>query len=248
MGERVRARPPIPQAVSALKPEEPFVAVGDIHGRYDLLEELLAKVDPKGDQKLVFLGDYIDRGPDTAKTLARLRDLQETEPGRVICLMGNHEKMLLDFVDDPLGRGASWLRNGGAETLASYGICGVSRRAQGDAILDACAAFEDALPAGLLGWLKQLPLCWNTGNIWCVHAAMDPACAPHAQKAKTMLWGHRDFLKKPRPDSVCVVHGHTTVSKPAMYESRIAIDTGAYKTDRLTAVSTAPNTCAFLST
>lgn len=235
-----------PVVVNALKPSAPFFAIGDIHGHLDLLNSLLAKIDPDENQMLVFLGDYVDRGPQAAGTLARLFDLAQHRPDDVVCLMGNHERMMLDFIDDPLGRGAGWLRNGGLGTLADFGIHNISQNATPDEIIAACDALEAAMPAGMRAWLQQLPLSWNSGNMWCVHAAMDPALPPGAQKTKSMLWGHRDFLNTPRQDGACIVHGHTIVKEPANQNSRIAIDTGAYETGRLTAASIAEDHCVFI--
>ncbi len=246
-----RSRPkeiPSPRAFTQLKPETSFNAIGDVHGCSDLLDVLLEKIDPAQDQRLIFLGDYVDRGPNTAATLERLYVMTQQRPDDVICLMGNHEKMMLKFLDDPLGQGSNWLRHGGVETLASYGIDGVSGRASPDAAIAACEAFERALPIEIAQWLRQLPLQWQSGNICCTHAAMDPTIAPSAQAAKTMLWGHRDFLGIDRADDFVVVHGHTTVSAPARHASRIAIDTGAHKTGRLTAACIRHDHCAFITT
>ncbi len=237
-----------PVAQNTLKPDIPFIAVGDIHGRRDLLESLMSKVDPAGNRQLVFLGDYIDRGPDAAGTVSSLFAMAQARPEHVICLMGNHEKMMLDFLDDPLGRGMNWLRNGGIATLESYGIYGVRQRVDPDVALAACNALETALGSDVIAWLRHLPLYWNSGNVWCVHAAMDPAMAPTAQKVDTMLWGQRHFLNTARADGTCVVHGHTIVSDPVNFNSRISIDTGAYRTNRLTAALIADSHCAFVST
>lgn len=231
-----------------LQPDSPFFAIGDIHGRSDLLDDLLAQIDTDQNEQLVFVGDYVDRGPDSARTLSRLYEMAQRRPGQVTCLMGNHEKMMLDFIDDPLGGQANWLRNGGVTTLESFGISGVSMHADADEAMAASDALEAALPADLFVWLRALPLFWNNGNIWCVHAALDPAAPPDAQRSGTMLWGNRDFLKMPRNDGICVVHGHTRVSAPENQNSRIAIDTGAYDTGLLTAAYIAQDTCRFIQT
>ena len=237
-----------PGPLTALRPDAPFYAIGDIHGRLDLLESLLSRINPDDDQRLVFLGDYVDRGPNTADTLVALHEMSNRRPDDIICLMGNHEKMLLAFVDDPLGKGSSWLRNGGAATLRSFGIDAPPDRGSADQILAACDALESAIPQDLMQWLRQLPLSWNSGNIWCVHAAMDPAISPSVQSAGTMLWGHRDFLKTDRLDDAVVVHGHTTVVEPTRHFSRIAIDTGAHQSNRLTAAHLSQNACQFVCT
>lgn len=233
---------------NVLKPDAPFYAVGDIHGRADLLDKLLSQIGPDESAPMVFLGDYIDRGPDAAAALTQLFEMQNRHPSAVICLLGNHEKMMLDFIDDPLGNGANWLKYGGTATLRSFGVADVARQPNPDQAIALSGALEKALTPPLLHWLRRLPLSWNSGNIWCVHAAMDPAAPPDEQKSDVMLWGHRAFLRTPRHDGVSVVHGHTTVSKPSSHSSRIAVDTGACQTSRLTAAYVGTDTCRFITT
>jgi serine/threonine protein phosphatase 1 len=233
---------------NVLRPDAPFFAVGDIHGRLDLVADLVAKIDPDQDQNIVFLGDYVDRGPDSAGALRFLYELAQHRPNQIVCLMGNHEKMMCEFIDDPLDRGARWLRNGGLATLTSYGIANVGETPTADQAIEACDALEAALPAGVAAWLRSLPLSWNSGNIWCVHAAMDPELAPDGQRSNTLLWGNRAFLDAPRQDGICVIHGHTIVDRPSNMNSRIAIDTCAYKTGRLTAAYIAHGHCEFINT
>ncbi|MCK0097151.1 serine/threonine protein phosphatase [Yoonia sp. F2084L] len=236
-----------PTVENELRPDAPFYAVGDIHGRVDLLLALLPQIMTDEDQTIVFLGDYVDRGPASAAVLTALYDLAQSRPAQIVCLMGNHEKMMLQFIDDPLDRGARWLRNGGRETLASFGI-DLPKTPTPDQALAACEALEDALPSPLVAWLRDLPLSWNSGNVWCAHAAMNPERAPDMQKPETLLWGHRLFLGQARQDGHCVIHGHTIVHEPLNHDSRIAIDTGAYKTGRLTAAHIALGACRFIST
>ena len=231
-----------------LRPDAPFYAVGDIHGRADLLADLLARIEANEAEKIVFLGDYVDRGPDSAATLKLLFDLQQRRPDQIVCLMGNHEKMMCDFIDDPLDRGAIWLRNGGLATLASFGITNIDAKPTADQSIEACDALEAALPTDIAAWLAGLPLSWNSGNIWCAHAAMDPEVDPGKQRSRTLLWGNRAFLNAPRQDEICVIHGHTIVDRPFNMNSRIAIDTGAYKTGRLTAAYISHAKCDFIST
>ena len=111
-----------------LAPEKTFYAIGDIHGCDTLLTELLRRLESQKEagSPVIFLGDYVDRGPDSAAVLSRLHKLSREASYPVICLMGNHEKMLLEFIDDPVGEGLRWLRHGGIETLESYGLTGVT--------------------------------------------------------------------------------------------------------------------------
>lgn len=240
---------PAPSVETRLAPARPFVAIGDIHGCHDLMHQHFQTLRQELGEtmELVFLGDYADRGPHSAQVLAQLYDWQTASPETVICLMGNHEKMLLEFIDDPAGKGLRWLVNGGRETLASYGISLPEGHVSADDAADAADAFEEALPEGLETWLRGLPLIWSNGNIHCVHAAMDPHTAPDKQSRRTLLWGHRDFLTTPREDGQTVVHGHTIMAEPTIGDTRISIDTGAYHTGRLTAALISEGSCEFSS-
>ena len=214
-------------------------AVGDLHGRADLLDALLARLDA-GDRAgaetvMVFLGDHVDRGPDPAGVVARLRALQRAAPDRVVALMGNHERMMLDFLAAPVQAGRRWLRFGGLQTLASYGVRGVTEGADPPALERAARDLRAAMPPGEADWLAALPLQWRRGNLICAHAALDPARGPAAQPGEVLLWGHRDFARHPRGDGLWVAHGHTVVPDPLAQAGRVALDTGAYFTDRLSA-------------
>lgn len=222
-------------------PVHPICIIGDLHGRLDLLERMLDAIDARGDagtHRVVFVGDMIDRGPDSASVLRRLSTLTQTRPRQVICLMGNHERMLLDFLEDPLRHGPRWLANGGNETLASFGLSSWTRRGEADAetwLKARATALAAALPGGLADWLATLPLVWSEGALSVTHAGADPACAIADQTPQVLLWGHPAFLRKARRDGVWVAHGHTIVERAQAQDGRIAVDTGAWRTDRLSA-------------
>ena len=234
-------------AMSRLTPAQSFCAIGDIHGCYTQLRDVLHQLDSATDpsETRVFLGDYIDRGPQSKQVLALLFQLSQSAPDRVICLKGNHEQMMLDFIDDPAGNGQHWLRHGGVAALTSYGIAVPHKELDSATAVDVANALEAALPAGMLTWLRQLPLHWASGNLHCVHAALSPRRAPEDQRKAVLLWGHPDFLTKPRDDGNFVVHGHTIVKQPGVRASRIALDTGAYRTGRLTAARLSTGNCRF---
>lgn len=217
-------------------PAQPICIIGDLHGRADLLDRLLVIInDTSATARLIFVGDLIDRGPDSAAVLVRVRQLSEDAPGRVICLMGNHERMMLDFLDTP-AKASRWLRYGGIETLASLGVQG---RAVGDTPeqrLDALATrLRQALPEGMEAWLRARPLWWQDGNLAVVHAGIDPKRPIETQTDHTLLWGHRDFLQIPRQDGLWIAHGHYVVETANAEAGRIAVDTGAWDSGRLTA-------------
>ncbi|OWU66697.1 hypothetical protein ATO2_17780 [Roseovarius sp. 22II1-1F6A] len=240
---RFRAPDPGPAVFAPLAPEAAFCAVGDIHGRADLLDRLLEKLHEQAppDAAFVCVGDYVDRGEDSARVLRDLQALSVAHPDHVTCLMGNHEEMLLGFLDRPEQAGPGWLRHGGLQTLASFGLPAPA------GATPTPAAWEDlrdqlraALGADLETWLRALPLQWRSGNVAVVHAGADPALPLEAQTTRALLWGHRDFATTPRRDGQWVLHGHTITDMPQMQAGRIAIDTGAYATGRLTAALVLP--------
>lgn len=218
----------------ALAPERPFLAIGDIHGRFDLLEPLLAEA--RRGEPVITVGDYIDRGPQSDKVLAKLHALNLS--GQVICLMGNHERMMLDFIDSPEDSGTHWLTNGGMQTLWSLGLDLPPGDAEA-ALKQTAAALSERL-GPLEDWLRRLPLIWTSGNVCVVHAATDPNQPLSRQDERTLLWGRPKPGTPARPDGIWTVHGHTIVPEITLDNHRINIDTGAFRTGRLSAVRVVP--------
>ncbi len=228
--------------LSTLAPEGRLYAVGDIHGRLDLLQRLLAALDDA--VPVVFLGDYVDRGDYSAQVLRHLRHLSTSRHGRAICLKGNHEEMLLSFLDNPAKFERVWMHNGGTQTLASFGLTstldlGPETKAE---------KLRHAMGEPLLEWLRERPLHWTSGNITAVHAAMDPTKPVEAQMPRTCLWGHPNFPAKARRDRQWVIHGHTIIDKPCVRGRVVSIDTGAFATNQLTAAEVSDGTIRFIST
>ncbi len=232
-----------------IAPEKPFVVIGDIHGHDRLLSGLLDNLGDREDTKdlpIVFVGDYIDRGEQSADVLMRLFGLCSPVDSRVVCLAGNHEDMMLKFINDPAERGARWLKFGGLQTLASFGIGGVTIGSSGAALEDARDKLVDAMGENLLKWLETLPTHWQSGNVAVVHAGADPAVPISEQSPRTLKWGHKDFGQLLRRDGIWIVHGHTIVDTPRYENGRISIDTGAYATGKLTAAIIKPESVEFL--
>ncbi|WP_240453707.1 metallophosphoesterase [Chachezhania antarctica] len=223
------------------------MAIGDIHGCDRLLAKLLKKIESVPNTgHLVFVGDYGDRGEESAAVYRRLQALDTTESS-VVCLMGNHERMLLDFLGDPDVNGPTWMRHGGLQTCGSFGVSppvggGTEQEwyATRDRLRDAMGDIEP--------WLRGLPQSWESGNVAVVHAAADPSAPIAEQSEDTLLWGHPAFGTMPRQDGTWVVHGHTIVETPMAEMGVISIDTGAYASGRLTAASISADTVSFIST
>ncbi|TMV80928.1 serine/threonine protein phosphatase [Thioclava sp. BHET1] len=242
---KAQSRANLPPPVA---PDASFIAVGDIHGSMLQLQRLLAAIEQagRGDVTLVFVGDYIDRGPDSLGVLRCLSALERERGKGCVCLLGNHEDMLLDFLDRPAA-GPRWALNGGFETLISCGLDPVARDAPDSEWALLRDRLMDALGEELEAWLRDLPPMWRSGNVAVVHAGADPAVPLGLQKRRHLVWGHPEFMTVPRSDGRWVVHGHTITEEPELRNARIAIDTGAYATGRLTAALVEPGLVSFMT-
>ena len=231
-----RKRDPKPVFDADPMPDEPFTVIGDVHGSDGLLERLFTQLESEtAAAKIICVGDYVDRGENSAEVINFLIAKQKEDPDRLICLMGNHERMMLDFLDEPTRAGPRWMRYGGLQTVASFHLHPPSAGATDDDWFMLRDQLESILGVERETWLRALPLSWQSGNVAVVHAAADPGVAVQDQSPRSLLWGHPDFETTQRGDNTWIVHGHTIVPKPYMDQGRIAIDTGAYATGRLTA-------------
>lgn len=234
---------------AALEPAENFIAIGDVHGRADLLRELDQLIEADfPDWPVVFLGDYVDRGDQSRAVLELLMTVDPEGRPPVQCLMGNHERMLLDFLDTPSQAGRSWLRNGGLQTLASFSVAPPKPNTGDGALVEVRDRLKAAMGPTMIDWLRQRPLTWKSGNVWAVHAGADPDIAMDHQDPKTVLWGHPHFHRKARSDDQWVVHGHTVVDRPKQECGRISVDTGAYATGLLTAAAISADGITYIQT
>ena len=212
-------------------------AIGDIHGCADRLDQLHALIDedlesaPPAAVHVIYLGDYINRGPDSKGVLDRLT--QPAPEGIVrIFLRGNHEEMLLAFLDDP-SRGETWCTCGGYETLMSYRIDPRAVLARGG-----FAALAEELVARLApahkGFLTGLQSSYSTGDYFFCHAGVRPGVPLDQQDPRDLLRIRHEFLESDVEHGKLIVHGHTPVDAAEIRDNRICIDTGAYATGRLT--------------
>lgn len=223
-------------------------AVGDIHGRFDLLQELAAKIAhdiaaaPVERTVEVYVGDYVDRGPDTRAVVEWLIATPPLGSER-ICLMGNHEDLLLRALADPSAM-SNWLLNGGGETIASY----LAGRNSPDFLTSDSlrAAFAAALPASHRAFFASLPRTAILGGYLFVHAGLRPGILLQEQDADDLIWIREAFLESDADFGKIVVHGHTPVEAPDMRRNRINIDTGAVFSGRLTCVALEGKTRRFL--
>jgi serine/threonine protein phosphatase 1 len=226
-------------------------AVGDIHGRLDLLEQLLGKIHGDiADRKarkvlLVFVGDLIDRGPSSAEVVERLRTYDH--PGvQAVFLLGNHEEVLLRILGGEADLIAKWRSFGGRECLASYGVdAGQMARLSDD---DALAAVREAIPMDHVAFLETFDDSCRFGDYLFVHAGIRPGVEIDQQRQSDLRWIREPFLFDETDHGFIVVHGHTIRPEVEMRPNRIGIDTGAYRTGVLTALAIEGSDSWFLDT
>ena len=216
-------------------------AIGDIHGRADLLDDLLARIANDAERAsdarhktLVFLGDYIDRGPDSARVIETLLfGLPDGFDARF--LKGNHEAMLLDFLDDA-ARLMLWAHNGGEATLASYGVEICETDMASDLAEGLRRRFAKALPRAHRVFFEHLELMIEFGDYLFVHAGIRPGRPLDKQDPYDLMWIREEFGSHREDFGRLVVHGHTSGPEPIIRPNRICIDTHAWFSGRLTAL------------
>jgi serine/threonine protein phosphatase 1 len=211
-------------------------AVGDIHGRLDLLNELLLRIGaditsrPTARTIYVFLGDYIDRGSSSRETIDRL--IEHSESNESVFLKGNHEQIAIRCLSDR-SLFDQWMRLGGVETLISYGVA-PKHLANGKQIAELQTAFHGALPQAHFRFFRELQSSFACGDFFFAHAGVRPNVELSRQKESDLLWIREEFLSSNNDFGKIVVHGHTPTAEIEVAPNRINIDTGAFATDRLT--------------
>ncbi|MSO77393.1 MAG: serine/threonine protein phosphatase [Alphaproteobacteria bacterium] len=227
-------------------------AIGDIHGRADLLARLYAMIfrDAEGAEvlgkTLVYLGDYIDRGPDSRQVIDML--LAPLPRGfRAVHLRGNHDAWLVDFLAD-IAAGPGWLNNGGHATLASYGVGRPLGLTLASRLSATQAALDRALPEAHRRFFQGLGDWHVEGDYLFVHAGIRPGVALDRQTPDDLLWIRDEFLYSDADHGHIVVHGHTIRDEPELMANRIGIDTGAFMSGRLTAAVFERASVRFLAT
>lgn len=222
----------------AIAPGRRIYCVGDIHGRADLLEELHEAIRAdaaayRGRGHVIYLGDYVDRGAESARVIDMLLD-EPLPDFAATYLMGNHEQALLDFLVDPVVM-AGWLQWGGQPTLRSYGVQ-VTMPGSRAALEAARDQFEQALPASHRAFIEACVPAHAEGDYYFVHAGVRPGVRLDRQAYEDQLWIREEFLASNRDHGAIIVHGHSISEEVEIRPNRIGIDTGAFYTGVLTAL------------
>jgi len=227
-------------------------AIGDIHGRADLLETLHVKVREDASQGaaerrcVVYLGDYVDRGLQSREVIDLLLEAP-LEGFESVHLMGNHEEFMLRFLEQPKA-GPGWFMNGGGATLYSYGVRTLERGTDLTRMSHLCEQLGRNLPERHLAFLRGLKRWHIEGDYYFVHAGIRPGVPLEEQRDEDTLWIREPFLDDPSDHGKMVVHGHTIMAEPQVRPNRIGIDTGAYATGVLTCLVLEGSTRRFLQT
>jgi serine/threonine protein phosphatase 1 len=236
-------RPSLPEGLR-------IYAVGDIHGRLDLLDELFSRIDadlarrPTVKPIFVFLGDYIDRGPRSRETIDRL--IEHGDTNECVFLKGNHEQIAIKCLRDP-SLFDRWMRLGGLETLISYGVAPLSLKG-GTKIAELQAAFHRALPQTHFRFFRDQPTFFACGDFFFAHAGVKPRIALARQAENDLLWIRDEFLTSSEDFGKTVIHGHTPTQEIEVRPNRINIDTGAFATGRLTCLVIEGELLSFIDT
>ncbi|MGO4481425.1 metallophosphoesterase family protein [Rhizobium pisi] len=230
------ARQPRPRLTLDIA-ETPTYAIGDIHGRYDLLvkaEEAILRDGAQlpGRKLIVTLGDYVDRGPESAQVISHLMEPPPEGFDR-ICLAGNHENTMLDYIDGWVSYD-DWMRMGSAELLKSYGLdpehlpLVFPSGAQLDSFI------RHSLPRTHIDFMRAMPIMLDTPHVLFVHAGIDPAQPLAAQTDEDLVFIRHRFLESRVPLPKLVVHGHTPNDEPDIRSRRLNLDTRAFRSGKLT--------------
>jgi serine/threonine protein phosphatase 1 len=227
------------ERAAAGPPDHRAYVIGDVHGRLDLLEDLLAKIhaelqhQPARKTLLVFVGDLIDRGPSSAQVLERLRTYRR--PGiQPVFILGNHEEVLLRILGGDSSLLGKWRWFGGSECLKSYGVNSAQLARVSDE--EALALVRRAIPRQHVEFLESFVDSCRFGDYLFVHAGVRPGISLEQQSQADMRWIRDAFLSDDTDHGVVVVHGHTIAEQVEQRPNRIGIDTGAYRTGVLTAL------------
>ncbi len=242
---------PVPQA--SVGADTLVVAIGDIHGCLDRLTKLHQRIEDAAarskatHRRIVYLGDYIDRGPDSRGVIDSLveRPPEGFEP---VFLKGNHEQAMLEFLGG--GPGGTWLLNGGAAACRSYGVEveDLPRAIESENAKKLRRRLHSTVPASHRAFLAGLKLAHREGDYLFVHAGVRPGVGLEEQEPTDLLWIRGPFLESDEDFGAIVVHGHTPTKRAEIRPNRIGIDTGACYGGALTALMLEGERRSFLET
>ena len=239
-GRQARPVPAPPPREAAAPAGARIYAVGDIHGRCDLLQQLHERIaadsaeSPPAARRIVYLGDYCDRGLETRQVIDLLLD-SPLAGFEAVHLKGNHEEFMLRFLEDTKV-GPGWIANGGGGTLYSYGVRTPKNGSDTERLAGLQQQFRDNLPERHLAFLRGLQRWHIEGDYLFVHAGIRPGIALEEQSDDDILWIREEFLDDERDHGRVVVHGHTITDQPDVRANRVGIDTGAFASNVLTAI------------
>jgi serine/threonine protein phosphatase 1 len=226
-----------PPAQAFLPANTRIYCIGDIHGCHQLLQELLLKIhtDMKnfnGSMSMVYLGDFIDRGPHSKEVIETL--LNNAQPDiETIYLRGNHEQTLLDCLENPLLI-PIWLSYGGLAALASYNVTVPKIPTKFQDLLEIQQQLQEKLPPSHYHFFSETRLSYTLGAYFFVHAGIYPGRSLARQQPEDLLWIRDEFIQSTKHHEKIIVHGHTISSQPELLSNRIGIDTGAFSSGKLT--------------
>jgi len=226
--------------IAATPPNTAIYAIGDIHGRYDLLGAMTRQILEDARQRkathrqIVFLGDYVSRGIDSRRVVDMVLAPPETGFEK-ICLKGNHEDSLLRFLAGDFDAGRRWFDHDGLDTLAHYGVSIAGADIRNDANMALLRErFSAALPRAHLDFFSCLQIAYRAGDYYFVHAGVRPGVPLTRQSATDCMWMREPFLTSDVDHGAVIVHGHNITERAVLHGNRIGIDTGAYRTGTLT--------------
>ena len=231
------AAPAAAPVATAIPAGERVYAIGDIHGRADLFETMIARIDADDAARtpaqttVIVLGDLVDRGPDSAAVIALAREWGHRRTVRL--LQGNHEEMFLNAFEDE-GTLRHFLRFGGRETLLSYPI--TPEEYQRTTLEELQVLMAERVPMADVEFMRGMENLIRIGDYVFVHAGIRPGVPLEDQSLPDLRWIRGEFLDDRTPRDFAVVHGHTITSTPELHPWRIGIDTGAFASGQLTAI------------
>ena len=232
-------------SISAAKAVEGYAyVIGDIHGCYDELCELLSLIErdaqslEDGPKYIVFLGDLMDRGPKSNEVIEHLRTFNP-DYAKPIFLMGNHEEVFLNVLSGSVSALTSWFGFGGRACVRSYGVTNL-----GEILINpenVLFRIQDAVPQSHIDFIESFDETFQFGPYLCVHAGIKPRVPIEKQSTRDLRWIRKEFMAYEKPHPFIIVHGHTIVEKADIRHNRIAIDTGTYEGGPLTAIRLSKN-------